>query len=298
MDFSLAAKGRMRLLKTMNFESSKACVLAASLICGFGVLPASAQLPMMQEKEWLGYFTGVETNDFKFGVGADGNTTIKINEKKGDSLSNKLTVNLDFHVEQTMPDGKVVLLKVLPETLESPDTPTTKPKNTVIRGKVKGDAQFEVTVDEARGGILLGGRLLDPGTLPKDSLRFIIVVKIPNAYTDVKTGTDKKDVKAFEERIKDDCVQVTYADKKRKKLSAAESVDAGSKEVNGAGITAVGVQFSTYKGKEMDFTASPNSLLRLSGKQPGPLQDGFLIIWAADAAKDPKGAARLSIEIK
>ena len=253
---------------------------------------------MMQETGWLGFFTGVETNDFKFGLGSDGKTIIKINEKKGDSLATKLTVNLDFQVEQTLPDGKVIMLKILPETLESPNTPTTEPKNTVIRGKVKGDAQFEVTVDEARGGILLGGRLLDPGTLPKDSLRFIIAAKIPNAYVDVKTGSDKKAIKAFEERIKEDFVQLTYADKKRVKLSTAENIDAGSKDTNGAGITAVGIGFSTYKGKEMDFTASPNSVLTLSGKQPGPLQDGFTITWAADAAKDPKGAARLSIEVR
>ena len=272
--------------------------MAAALISISGALPVAAELPIMEDKDWLGYFIGVKTNDFRFGVAPDAKTTIKVTNKKGDTLSSKLTINLVFQIKQTQPDGKVVALKALPETIESPDTPTTKPKKTVIRGKVKGDAQFEVTIDEARGGILLGGRLLDPGTLPKDSLRFSIEVRIPNPYEDIKTGPDKKAIKAFEEKIKDDRVQLTYTDKKRSKLSTTESVDAGSKEINGAGITAAEVEFSPYLGKKFEFTASPNSMLTLSSKQPGPLQDGFIMNWEADATKDPQGAARLSIVIK
>lgn len=282
----------------MVIKSSKAGILAAALFSVSGALPVAAELPIMEDKDWLGFFIGVKTGDFKFGVAGDGKTTIKVTDKKGDTLSSKLTINLEFQVEQTKPDGKVATLKVLPETLESPDTPTTKPRKTVIRGKVKGDAQFEVTIDEARGGILLGGRLLDPGTLPKDSLRFKIDVKIPNSYEDIKRGTERKEIKAFEEKIKDDRVQLTYADKKRLKLSTTESVDAGSKEINGAGITAAEVEFSPYLGKKFEFAASPNSLLKLSSKQPGPLQDGFVMTWEADVAKDPQGAARLSIAVK
>ncbi len=263
-----------------------------------GLSPVSAELPMFNEKDWLGYFIGVETNDFKFGVGADGKTTLKINRKKGDPINNKLTVVVDFQIEETKPDGKITIYKLLPETLESSQKPTNKPEKTVFRGKVKGDAAFEVTVDETRGGIALGGRLLDPGTLAKDSLRFTISVKIPNAYADVDKPEDKKKMKAFEDRIKEDRVQLAYADKKRSKLSTSESIDTGSKEINGAGITAAEVEFSTYQGKKLGVLASPNSMLSLSAKQPGPLQDGFAISWTADTATDPQGAARLNIEVK
>lgn len=254
---------------------------------------------MMNDKDWLGFFIGVENDDLRFGVGADGKTTLRINrKKKGDPISNKLTVVFDFQIQETKPDGKIMIYKVMPETLESSKEPTTSPEKTVFRGKVKGDAEFEVTVDEARGGISLGGRLLDPGTLAKDSLRFTISVKIPNAYVDVDKPADKKEMKAFEERLKEDRVQLTYADKKRTKLSTTESIDAGSKEINGAGITAAEVKFSTYQGKQLGLLASPGSLMTLSAKQPGPLQDGFMITWTADAAKDPQGAARLNIEVK
>ena len=276
----------------------KTRTMAAAVIFLSGLATASAELPMMNDKDWLGFFIGVENNDFRFGVGADGKTTLRINRKKGDPINNKLTIEFIFQIEETKPDGKTTIYKVLPESLETTQEPTTKPKNAVFRGKVKGDATIEVTLDETRGGISIGGRLLDPGTLAKDSLRFTISAKIPNAYADVDKPADRKETKAFEDRIKGDQVTLAYSDKKRSKLSTTESVDANSKEINGAGITAAEIEFSTYQGKQFGLLASPGSVLTLSAKQPGPLQDGFLITWVADAAKDPQGAARLNIEIK
>ena len=276
----------------------KTRAMAAAVVFLSGLTPVSAELPMMNDNDWLGFFIGVENNDFRFGVGADGKTTLRINRKKGDPISNKLTIDFIFQIEETKPDGKITIYKILPESLETSQEPTTKPKKTVFRGKVKGDATFEVTVDEARGGISLGGRLIDAGTLAKDSLRFSISAKIPNAYVDVDKPADRKETKAFEDRIKGDQVALAYTDKKRSKLSTTESVDANSKEINGAGIAAAEIGFSTYQGKKLGLLASPGSVLALSAKQPGPLQDGFLITWTADAAKDPQGAARLNIEIK
>jgi hypothetical protein len=209
-----------------------------------------------------------------------------------------LTIDFVFQVEETKPNGKTTIYKILPESLETSQEPTTRPKKTVFRGKVEGDASIEVTIDETRGGISLGGRLLDAGTLAKDKLRFSISAKIPNAYAGVDKPVDRKETKAFEDRLKGDQVTLAYTDKKRSKLSTTESVDANSQEINGAGITAAEIEFSTYQGKQLGLIASPGSVLALSAKKPAPLQDGFLITWTADAAKDPQGAARLSIEIK
>lgn len=263
-----------------------------------GIAPVSAQLPTLSEKEWLGYFVGVGTKTFRFGITSEGDTSIRILGRTGEPVAKRLTIVVTFQVEEILPDGKTVVHLIDPKTLETTQPATSKPVKTVFRGKVKGDAGFEVTVDETRGGISLGGRLLTPGTLTQNPLRFSIAVKIPSAYEGLKRGADKKEIKAFEEKTKSDRVQVTWADKKRPRLSTTESVDASSKEINGTGIVGADVEFSSYQEKKLGFAASTNSLMTLSNKQAGPLQDGFVITWVADSAKDPEGMARLNIEIR
>ncbi len=263
-----------------------------------GILPVSAELPSMNEKAWLGYFVGVKNNKFQFGVTSQGKATLMVIGKKGEPMTGKLAIPVEFRIDETLPDGKIVAHKLLPETLESAQPATDKPKGVVIRGKVKGDASFEVTVDEARGGISLGGHLIEPGTLTKNPLRFCIEVRFPNVYADAKKDGDKKVVKAFEDKTKGDRVQVAWADKKRKKLDTAESIDATSKDINGEGIVATEVEFASYDDRKFEFTATENSLMTLSNKQPGALRDGFSLTWAADPAKDPQARCRLNLEMK
>lgn len=58
--------------------------------------------------------------------------------KKGDMMTSKLRVLVVFQVEQIMADGKISPCAILPETLESAQPAAIDPKQTVIRGKVKG----------------------------------------------------------------------------------------------------------------------------------------------------------------
>lgn len=274
---------------------------AVSLMSVAGMAPSSAELPMIHEKEWLGYFMGIGNNNFKFGMTPDGKAVIDVLSKKGDRLASIYRVAVDFQVEQTMPDGKVSRLAILPETLESAQPPAVDTKQTIVRGKVKGDASFEVTMEKSRNGLLVGGRVVEPGTLPAGSLRFSIAFKIPNVYArelqNMKAG-DKKAAKDHEEKLEEDRIQLTLADRKKVKLSSTESVDASSKEFNGPGIMAAEIGLSPYQGKTFELAASPNSVMAFSNAKAGPLHEGFSVTWTADPAKDPKGAARMSIGMK
>lgn len=273
-------------------------VAAIAFVYGAASPNSLAELPMIQEKEWLGYFIGIEEKSFKFGITPSGESWVDILSKKGEPISRKLKVMVDFQVEQVMPDGKFSNCAILPESLESTQLPGVDHKQTVIRGKVKGDASFEITVEKGRGGVLMGGRILEPGTLTANPLRFSIIVKIPNVYEDREQGGDKKEMKKREEELKDDRVQLTTAAQKKVKLSAVEPVDAGSPEINGAGIKGVEITLSPYQGKSIELAASPNSSMTLSNKAKGPLHGGFWVTWTADSAKDPNGAARMNIAIR
>lgn len=269
----------------------------AGLAVASGIFPVSAGLPTMDNRAWLGYFVGFENKKFQFGITSEGKAAIKIIGKKGEPVSQDLTIPVTFLVRETLPDGKVIDRKIKPESLESAQVATDKPQNVVFRGSVTGDAGFEVFVNEDNGGISLGGHLLDAGKL-KNPVRFFIELKIPDAYSKAKKDGDKKQVKAFEEKIKKDRLQLAWTDKNRVKLALSDKVDANSKEINGPGIAAAQIEIAAYDDKQIQVTASEMSVLQLSGNQERPLHEGFSFIWAADPEKDPENKARLRIEVK
>lgn len=260
-------------------------------------LPVRAALPTMTEKKWLGYFVGVQNREFQFGFTSEGKATIKPMGKRGEPMGSNLTIPVSFKLLETMPDGKVVSRQIQPESLESAQPATDTPQNVVIKGKVTGDAGFEIFINEERGGISLGGRLLEPGTL-KNPLRFAIELKIPDVYAAMRKDGDKKAEKAFEERTRRDRLQIIWTDKKSVKPSLTERVDASSKEVSGPGIAAVQLELGAYDQKKIEVTASEGSSITLTNKPPASLLEGFSMTWAVDMAKDPEGKARLGFGMK
>ena len=58
------------------------------------------------------------------------------------------------------------------------------------------------------------------------------------------------------------------------------------------------MEIGAYQKRKFEFLAAPNSSLMLGNASPAPLHNGFWFEWSADAAKDPRGAAKLAIRIK
>ncbi len=267
-------------------------VLAA---CSLG--RAGAELPTLEEKEWLGHFVGFEGRKYRFGLTSEGEASIRIIGDRDELIGKSLTIDIEFLVEEVSSDGKVTRKTLKPETLESQQEPTHEPKGVVFQGQVTGDAKFEVTVDEDRGVLSLGGRLVDAGKL-ENPVRYSIVVKVPDAYPYEKADPDRSQQKAFDDKSRGDRMQVTWTDGKRVRLSTSDPVDAGSENVNGPGIAAAQFEFSAYDGKRIEIAASGDSVMNLSNTREGPLYDGFLITWTSDTAKDSGGKARLNIEVR
>lgn len=301
MFFCWQGGGSWICLVTMILKPTILCAVATGLIGAASISPCAAELPMIQSGESLGYFISITNNDYRFGLKPNGRGEIRVISKKGDLIGGQLLVPVDFQIEQTMPNGEISRLVILPETLESTQQPTVDPKQTVIRGKFKGDASIEVTIEKSRDGLLLGGRIVDPGSLTANPIRFAIVFRIPSVYQDANRDwakNGKKGEEAKEAKLKDDGILLTMADKKRVKVSTSESIDASTQEFNGTGIMAAEIALGAYQGKTFELAASPNALLAFSNNKPGPLHNGFYVRWTADTAKDPNGTARFSITMK
>jgi hypothetical protein len=284
--------------------------IAVALIAGLSALPkAGAELPSLNKQPWIGYYVGFTSKRFNFGVTAQGNIELNPMNSKGVPVGKKLAIAIDAGIEEILPDGKVIMKQFKVDTLESEQVATEKLEKAVIRGKVTGDAEFELNLEQNRGIIFIGGRVLNPGTLTKNPIRFVVRARIPNAYPaaenkpgDAPDDDDKKKAKksgkAFLKKIEDDALVVKWTDGKKVKKDFAETVEAASKEINGPGIASAEITISGHHGNRLVFTAAPNSAMTLRNPIPRPLHEGFVIVWAADTAKDPDGKTRLAIEMK
>ena len=270
-------------------------LVVATLALGGG--SALAELPSMGERPWMGYFLGTKTRDFSFGLTSQGAGVI-IPMGKGDKeCSMQLRVPVTFLIEEVLPDGRTIVKKILPETLESKDLATAKPGKTSVRGKVTGGASFEAFLEVERGTIAVGGRLLDPGTLTKNPLRFGVRATFPDSYPSKQTP-EKDAAKALAKKLENDRYAVLWTDGKRAKFNGADKLESDPKKINGPGIANIQVEVAAYQGKTFEFTASEHSEIALSTRLAQPFSKGFMVNWYPDAAADPEAKTRLKFTVK
>lgn len=265
-----------------------------------GVLPVGAELPMLEgDARWLGYFVGFENKHYSFGMTTDGKTLLRPSGKDGKSVGQQLSVGIDYLVEEILPDGKIQIRNMVPKSLESEQPATSDPRNLVLHGKAASGVTFELRINEEKGVISLAGKVLDPGKLT-NPLRFAVRLRFPNAYPSAKRNPDKRELKTFETKIKDDRLQLTWTGGKRLRQSTSEPVDLEVKDLNGPGIESLQLEFSSWQEQRMQLTASQVSAMRLSNSKSGPrpLHEGFLATWSMDPTKDPNAMASLRIEMR
>lgn len=257
---------------------------------------ARAQLPT-NDPPWLGDFAVFANRHYQLRIGIQGKILITPLSENRKSSGRSLALPVSIIIEETLPNGRVRLKKILPQTLQSADKPSTKLEKTVIRGQASGGVAFEVCIEQTHGVLTLGGGLLEQGPPRKNPLRFSLGVQFPSAYPREKKP-DKQAAKAFQKKIDGDRIDLIWTDGKRKKQSFGQALDAASPALNGPGIASAHVEISAYDGAQFRFSASPNSDMTLSNEKNQPLHEGFAIHWTPTATLDPERKARLSFEVR
>lgn len=277
-------------MKTTRFPFKSALIAVLVLA---GALPSPAELPMLKAP-WLGFFAAFANKRYQFTIDAFAKMSLTPLNDKGDPASRHLSIPLEIVIEERQATGKTIQRQIDPATLESPQAPTPNLEKLVIRGKAKGGAAFELTLEQSRGQISASGKLLDTGANhnpPRFALRF----KMPSAYPYDKR-TDKDKLKAFDKKIKNDRIDLRLTDNSRKKQSFDQPVAAAS--LNGPGVASAEIDVEAYKGKKILISATPPSSLTLANPATAPLHEGYTILWQVDPAKDPQAKARLTFEVK
>lgn len=280
-------------------------LFVAAMMLG-GVLPQAvcAALPSL-EQPWLGRFAvGVERR-YQFLVSSDGTMEIELTDKEGNSIGAQHKLSVRLVAEEVAAGAVAACLSIDPESLVSTDPATDKLRETTIRGKMAGNdpaaaVSFEATIELSGGAILIGGRITDAGPY-KNPVRLSVHTLLPPPYAaelQTRAEWDKKQERDFEKRTKRDLLELKHIDGSRSKQSLFGKIDANSKEINGTGISAATFALSIYQGMSLEFIAGTNSTINLWNAAPGPLSDGFGLLWRMDAAKDPGHNARLAIRVK
>lgn len=278
------------------FLTMKNALPCIALAAGLFLTPSAAQadLPGLRKQPWLGYFLGIETKrKYRFGVTAKGQGTLNALKRDGQPVYMHNPIQINFNVIETMPDGKTVTKQVKSDSLASDQEAAENPKDPVtFRGKVTGDAAFEVTVTPERNGFSVSGRLTDNGTLT-NPLHFSISADI-NPYVS-QPGDDPAKIKRFAERAKRDVLNYETVSRKREKLAFLEETNPAV-AVSEA-LTKAHVKTDGYGGIEFEFAASEKSKLTFDDKGPRPLWKGFTLRWTVDEGADTD-TQKLTVTVK
>ncbi len=257
------------------------------------VAPVHAELVGLDEPKsgWNSfYFAGHKMKGADVGLDTDGEIDIIPIGKNRERMTTQFFIPLKFEVQDVAADGKVTVKKFDVDSLTSESKATAKPDKIVVKGKSEGDATFELYYEVARGSVLVGGRIVDKGTLVNP--KFSINIAFPPAY-----AKPPEDEKAFKKRIEDDFFQVKLLDGKKAKVEADKEFDIKSPEFTGTGLSQVEFRVDEFGAREFMFTASPGSKIVASNKAGRPFYDGMTIVWEADPTADAS-KARLAIGVK
>lgn len=265
----------------------------AGMISAVAIPAGLAQLPSFENnKVWNSfYFAGYQTRGADIGLDVDAKIDILPIGKNRERMTTQYTMPMLYVIEDVAADGKVKEIKIDYDTLVSPTTkePTAKPDKIVVTGKVEeGDTTFELYYEVGRGSVLVGGKILEKGSL--NNPRVVVTVKFPEVYKNAA----QTDEKAFKRRIKDDYFLVRTVDGKRVKVAADEEIDITSEEFTGTGFSQVEVKIDEIGAREFTFTAAPGSRITAKNKAGQPFYQGLNLRWEGD----PEGTTRFAVSAK
>jgi len=272
-----------------NISSIGICAAAGILSIG----NAAAQLPVLGKGPMVGRFAALSSNRFEWGMYLDGKADLRAIDDKKRMMGIKFSIPIVISVEETLPDGKIIHRQINRESLTTENQPSEKFEKLGFRGKVTGDTEFEIVLEQTRTSILYGGRLVSAGTDSKKNLRLVISANIPPVYE----AADRTD-KSFLRSVSGDVVKIVRTDGSRYRAKTNDLIENFEQEVVGAGIREMDIHFDGFRGRDFEFIAQGASKIAIHQRVTAPLNTGFSVQWSPDPANDPGMASRFEIKVK
>lgn len=271
------------------------------LFSALTILGARAELPSFQETPWLGTFAYNHGKVVQIKIAADGFVTVNPLDKKGE-VKPYLRIPFRPQIRQTLPNGKVRLLKIKPGSLKADNGITDKLRKVTITGEAGRGATFQFTVEAKRDVLGLTGKITGTGKEVNVPILFHFQSRLGHFYGRLLGRLDN-DQKKFDAIVGKDWFELKRLDRKKAKRHLTDIWDEKSdEEINGPGGSMVEVQAGIIdkNKRKLVFEAKGASKFIISKKTTGPFHQGYFVDWVVDQTGDPKdkrGEAKLLFEI-
>ncbi|WP_411827427.1 hypothetical protein [Luteolibacter sp. AS25] len=251
--------------------------------CLLNTLPATAELPEITRKPWAGYFIGIEERKFQFGYLPNGEGELDPVDSRGEKISANNSIEIEFKVLETAPDGKVVSKQIKPGSLTSSSPADKNPtKPITISGKVTGDATFQIIITPGSKTFSLSGAITDQGSL-KNPLTFLISANF-NPYV-YQSASDKDELEKFEKKIKREEMLIELSSGKSEKIEFTENANLSEKFPEP--IKNLELKTAAYGGTEFEFSATGDSKIIFEDRGKDYLWNSFTLHWIPDPSASP-----------
>ncbi|MFZ9935484.1 MAG: hypothetical protein ACO3JG_00340 [Luteolibacter sp.] len=270
-------------------------------------------MPTFSEGDRLGYFATHKDRNVEFGITTRSEVRLMPTLSGGLSstfLGGTYTLQITPQLSATGKDGKTTVRRIDNTSLSSPDGVTDKFEKTTITGEVTGGANFEYTLRQDRGTLVMGGRFLN-SEKTKTPHQFAIAIKIPAQLTSGKIETLYKllgapandraalrELRDFQREFRSDRLTVRRIDGSEDRYPLSEPVEGGLTAINGPGIAELDLQSSIYQARRIVITAQEGSALTMETTRENLLQPGFTLTWKPDPAKDPEAKSCVAITVR
>lgn len=262
------------------------------------VISVRAELPYFDDGEHRGRFAVHEASRYNFVMMHTGEITLEPKRRSRDPVAIANRIKIEYGIEEVKQDGSVVFKKTRKGSLATKEQPSDDFSRMTFTGVTTGEAVYEVTIEQSRDIIAVGGRVINEGELNDHPIRFALRVVVPNVYRNFEFKDDD-DLRAYEKKTRRDHLRLERTDLSKLSLDNGDVKAVQGPLWTGVGIEEIDLRLSYYEGRRVLFEADKPSVMTISqGRSAGPWFEGFTLLWRSDGAKDPNAKARLRMQIR
>lgn len=259
---------------------------------------AIAELPTMQEKDWLGVFAAMEGRNYDFKVRTHGGSEMLMKKnKKVVSIHSVFAVRCVL-LEQ---EGKKWVKRTLDkDSLESKQEASLDLEKVAYTANFTGDTKLGITHEFDGEEVLVGVKVLEKKT--KNPLRIGMEVVVPDLYK--LHGKDKPTEREMKKKLKDFEIRMISTDGKTKlKLDGGDVVEEEFKldakdQLGDKTVKYFSIESDKMGDNQLVLTTEEEDYGEMEIKQTKPLYHGLTVRWFPKEDKIGKEGCRLKIEVK
>lgn len=259
-------------------------------------MAVAGELGSMDEKPWIGIFSGMEGRNFDFALGGDGESEVYF-KKSGKRLSLHSTMTVRYILQEQI-GGKWVTRQMADDGFDTKNKPGMDEDVVTFTATYTGDTRVEIVHEFGSSEVEIGVKIVESTT--KNPLRAGVYVGMPDFHRSVKESDPEVSERDLKKKIADLRVEVISLDGKKVKLRKLyeESVNLEKDPVFGKGAREVSVEAKVTGERDVTLKTKDEELGKLEFKQSRRIFHGFVTYWWPVPSKTAEEDCRLVIGIK